>query len=184
MKGRAKPLPDDHCKVAPEDYVHFVPTPMKVVHRMLQLAEIQPGETIYDLGCGDGRLVITAVRRYGARGLGIDVDRQRLEWARRRAGPDLDHIVFRRQSVLRTDLRQADVVLMYLVARINFKLIPRLARLKRGTRIVSHNFELPGMAPDKATRLMCRDGYSHRIFVYRTPLMSVRSASIPKLQPL
>jgi trans-aconitate methyltransferase len=173
MKDHAQPPADDHCKVAPEDYVHFVPTPMKVVHRMLQLAKIQPGETIYDLGCGDGRLVITAVRRYGARGVGIDVDRERLERARRRAGPDLDRIVFRRQSVLRTDLRQADVVLMYLVARINFKLIPRLAKLKRGVRIVSHNFELPGIAPAKAARLMCSDAYSHEIFVYRTPLVSL-----------
>ena len=173
MAKPTHPQPDDHCKVAPEDYIHFEPTPMRVVHRMLQMAEIQPGETIYDLGCGDGRLVITAVRRYGARGVGIDVDRKRLEWARRRAGLDLDRIVFRRQSVLRTDLRRADVILMYLVTRINCKLIPRLAKLKRGARIVSHNFELTGMVPDRATRLMCSDGYTHHIFAYRTPLVSV-----------
>ena len=172
MAKRAHAVPDDHCKVAPEDYVHFEPTPMKVVHRMLQLAEIQPGEMVYDLGCGDGRLVITAVRRYGARGVGIGVDRERLEWARRRAGSDLDHIVFRRQSVLRTDLRPADVVLMYLVARINFKLIPRLAKLKRGARIVSHNFQLAGIVPERTTQLTCSDGYTHHIFVYRTPLVS------------
>jgi len=166
---------DNHCNVPPQDYVPFLPTPMRVVHRMLQMAEIQDGETIYDLGCGDGRMVIAAVKKYGARGVGIDVDRARLDLARRRAGPDVARITFRRQNVFKVDLRPADVVTMFLNPGVNFKLIPRFNRLRPGTRIVSHNCEIPGIVSCKTTRLMCRDGYSHEIFLYRVPLLPIGS---------
>jgi SAM-dependent methyltransferase len=164
---------DDHCKVDPKDYVGFVPTPMKIVHRMLELAEIQPGDLVYDLGCGDGRILITAARKYGARGVGIDVDRERLALARRRAGPLAGQIAFRRQNCFKTDLRPADVLLLYLLPKLNFKLLPRIQRMKRGTRIVSHNFELPGIVAHKQARLMCSDSYSHEVFAYRIPLVPV-----------
>src|SRR5580704_10258542 len=81
------------------DYIGFVPTPPRVVRRMLELAEVQAGETVYDLGCGDGRILIRAVRNYRARGVGIDIDPQRLEHARRRARRFLHRITFRKQNV-------------------------------------------------------------------------------------
>jgi len=157
-------------RVKPSEYIGFVPTPMRVVRRMLELAEIQPGETVYDLGCGDGRILISAARKYGAFGVGIEIDRDRIQEARRRAEPFPDRITFRRQNVFDTGLRRADVVMIYLLPTLNAKLMPRLRRLKPGVRIVSHSFELPGVKACKTARVKCPDGYSHDIFVYRTPL--------------
>jgi SAM-dependent methyltransferase len=157
-------------KIPLDDYIGFVPTPMKVVRRMLQLAEIEKGDTVYDLGCGDGRVLITAVKDYGARGVGIDIDGDRLEEARRRAKAHLKRIVFRQQNVFKTDLRAADVVTLYLLPSLNAKLLPRLAKLRRGVRIVSHDFELPDVIPFQVSRLPGVTGRTHRIFAYRTPL--------------
>ncbi len=156
--------------LARDQYVHYVPTPMRVVRRMLEMAEIQPGETVYDLGSGDGRIVISAVRNYGARGVAIEIDRERIELARRRAGPLLERIAFRRQNVFKVDLRPADVVMIYLTSLLNYHLLRRLERMKRGARVISHNFELPGMAAYKVARLHCRDAFQHNIYAYRIPL--------------
>jgi SAM-dependent methyltransferase len=164
--------------VASEDYIGFVPTPMKIVHRMLELAEIEAGQTVYDLGCGDGRILITAVQKYAARGVGIDIDGARLDTARKRARHYLDRIAFREQNLFKVDLRPADVVTLYLLPSLNEKLMPRLAKLKRGSRIVTHCFELPDMVADKVARRKCVDGLGHNIYVYRTPL---RKAPTPAL---
>jgi len=165
----AKRMGEEDLGVPPEDYIGYVPSPMRVVRRMLELAEIQAGETVYDLGCGDGRILISAARKYGARGVGIEIDRDRIGEARRRALPFQDLIVFRRQNVFKVDLRRANVVTLYLLPKLNQRLLPRLCKLKRGVRVVSHSFELPGMAPDKIAHLTC-GGRTHNIFAYRTPL--------------
>ncbi len=152
------------------EYIGFVPTPMIVVRRMLEMAEIQAGETVYDLGCGDGRILISAIRKYDALGVGIDINRERLQEARRRAGPDSGRIRFPRQNVFKTDLRRADVVMIYLLPSLNTKLMARFRKLKRGVRVVSHSFELPGIEPYKVARIKAPDGYHHLIYAYRTPL--------------
>ncbi len=146
---------------------------MVAVHRMLEMAEIEPGETVYDLGCGDGRILISAVRGYGARGVGVDIDAMRIEDARRRAGEFLHRIRFRRRNIFRTNLRQADVVMLYLLPELNGKLLPRLRNLKPGVRIVSHCFELPGVAAHKTACVKSRQGRYHRLFAYRTPLETI-----------
>jgi SAM-dependent methyltransferase len=157
-------------RVRPDEFIGFVPTPMVAVRRMLEMADIRSGETVYDLGSGDGRILISAARRYGARGVGIDIDPVRIEDGRRRAGPLSGRIEFRRQNIFRTDLRQADVVMLYLLPVLNGKLLPLLRGLKPGVRIVSHCFELPGIAARKTACVKSREGRYHRLFAYRTPL--------------
>jgi SAM-dependent methyltransferase len=154
----------------PGEYIGFVPTPMIVVRRMLEMAEVQAGETVYDLGCGDGRILISASRKYDALGVGIDINRERLIEARLRAGPYTGRIRFLRQNVFQTDLRRADVVMIYLLPSLNAKLMPRLRKLRRGVRVVSHSFELPGVEPYKVARIKAPDGHHHLIYAYRTPL--------------
>lgn len=143
---------------------------MRIVHRMLELAEIQEGETVYDLGCGDGRILINAARKYGAHGVGIEIDRERIEDARRRALPFADRIKFRRQNVFEVDLRRADVVTIYLLPTLNKRLLPQLRKMKRGARIVTHCFSLDGIEPYKTAHINLKDSYRRDIFAYRTPL--------------
>ena len=169
-KGRIDP-PHDGVKAS--EYIAFVPTPMRVVHRMLEMAEIKAGETVYDLGCGDGRILISAARKYRAHGVGVEIDSERIDHARRQAGEFAGSIKFMRQNIFKTDLRRADVVMIYLLPGLNAKLMPRLRRLRWGVRVVSHNFKLPGTAPYKVARVKAPDGSTHEIFAYRSPLRRV-----------
>lgn len=123
----------------------YVPTPEAVVKRMLELADVKPGETVIDLGSGDGRLVITAALKYGARGFGVDLDPRLVERsndAAARAGV-ADRVKFLRQDLFDTDFRQADVLTLYLLPDVNLALRSKiLADLKPGTRVVSHDYDM------------------------------------------
>jgi SAM-dependent methyltransferase len=125
--------------------VPFVPTPQAVVDRMLELAKVRPDDLIYDLGSGDGRIVITAAKRYGARGVGIDLDPQRIQEARtnaREAGVD-GKVRFVNGDLFKADLSEATVVTLYLLNSVNRDLRPQLwKQLKVGTRVVSHAFDM------------------------------------------
>ena len=130
---------------APRLDVPFVPTPQAVVDRMLALAKVGPSDLIYDLGSGDGRIVITAAKRYGARGIGIDLDPQRISEARenaRQAGVE-GKVQFINGDLFKTDLSNASVVTLYLLNSINRDLRPQLwKQLRPGTRVVSHAFDM------------------------------------------
>ncbi len=131
--------------------VPFVVTPDHVTRAMLDLAGVKPGDFVIDLGSGDGRIVITAARHYGARGLGVEivpdlVDRSR--HAARIAGV-ADRAEFRVQDLFATDLSQATVITMYLLPEVNLQLRPRLLALKPGTRIVSHDWDMGDWKPDR-----------------------------------
>ncbi len=134
--------------------VPFVPTPQPVVDRMLELAKVTPDDLIYDLGSGDGRIVITAAKRYGARGIGIDLDPQRVSEARanaREAGVD-GKVQFVNGDLFKTDLSKASVVTLYLLNSVNRDLRPRLwKQLKVGTRVVSHAFDMGDEWPPERT---------------------------------
>jgi SAM-dependent methyltransferase len=125
----------------------FVGTPPDVVERMLRLARTGPGDVVYDIGCGDGRIVIMAAARFGARGVGIDIDQAlltRAEDAARQAGV-ADRVIFRRQDAMTVDVSDASVVTLYLLAASNARLRPILtAKLPSGARIVTHNYPLGG----------------------------------------
>ena len=130
----------------------YVPTPQEVVDRMLQLGSVTKADIVYDLGCGDGRIPITAAKVYGARGVGVDIDPQRIAEANenaKRAG--VTHLVtFKLQDALATDVSEATVVTLYLLSASNLKLRPVLTRqLKPGARIVSHAFSMGDWQPDK-----------------------------------
>lgn len=128
--------------------VPYVPTPPEVVDRMLALARVGKSDTLYDLGCGDGRIVIAAARRFGAHGVGVDLNPERIAEARanaREAGVE-KRVRFRQGDLFETDLAPASVVSLYLLPDINLKLRPRLwSQLKPGARVVSHAFD---MGPD------------------------------------
>ena len=125
--------------------VIFVPTPQTVVDRMLELAKVTARDVVFDLGCGDGRIVVTAAQKFGARGTGIDIDPQRIAEAKANAQQAgvTDKVRFLEADLFTTDISQATVVTLYLLPQLNVKLMPKLmAELKPGTRIVSHAFDM------------------------------------------
>ncbi|HEV2432290.1 MAG TPA: class I SAM-dependent methyltransferase [Burkholderiales bacterium] len=139
-------------KPAQQPDVIYVPTPHEVVDDMLRLANVGKGDILYDLGSGDGRIAITAAKKFGIRAVGIDIDPERIREANenaRRAG--VTHLVeFRQEDLFKADFREATVITLYLLPDLNVKLRPRLLdELKPGTRIVSHQFDMGTWKPEK-----------------------------------
>jgi SAM-dependent methyltransferase len=149
----------------------YVPTPQEVVDRMLQLASVSKGDVVYDLGCGDGRIPITAARVYGARGVGVDIDPQRIAEANANAKQaGVTHLVtFRLENALTTDLSGATVVTLYLLSASNLKLRPILTRqLKPGSRIVSHAFSMGDWQADKVDTFQDSTGGTRTLYLWKT----------------
>ena len=125
--------------------VWYVPTTNEVVDRMLDVAKVGPLDVVYDLGCGDGRIVIAAAKKYGTRGVGVDLDPARIREARanaKKAGVE-NLVTFKVADLFKTDLREATVVTLYLLPELNRRLKPKLfAELKPGARVVSHDFDM------------------------------------------
>jgi len=135
-----------------EAEVPYVPTPQPVVEAMLELAQVKPTDIVYDLGCGDGRIVITAAKKYGARGVGIDINPERIREATENAKREgvLDKVKFIQGDFYKADIHDATVVTLYLLSSVNLKLRPKLLKeLKPGTRIVSHRFDMGDWEPVK-----------------------------------
>ena len=135
--------------------VPFVPTPMVVVDEMLRVADVGPQDVVYDLGSGDGRIVITAAARFGARGVGVELNADLVAQsgeAARHMGV-ADRVKFLQQDLFKTDLAEATVITMYLLPAVNRRLRPQLLALKPGTRIVAHDFDLEEWKPDQVTTI-------------------------------
>jgi SAM-dependent methyltransferase len=131
--------------------VHFVPTPMAAVDMMLQMGKVTKSDRLYDLGSGDGRIVIRAAEKFGTRGTGIDIDPQRVAEANagaKKAGVT-KLVDFRVGDIFETDFSDATVVTLYLLRALNLRLMPTLQKLKPGTRIVSHAFDMGDWAPQR-----------------------------------
>ena len=148
----------------------FVPSPYDVVQRMLTLAEVTRDDIVYDIGCGDGRIVITAAQRFGARGVGIDIDPQRIAEANanaERAG--VQHLVqFVQQDAMTVDVSEATVVTLYLLSSSNLKLRPLLtSQLAPGSRIVSHAFSMGDWEPDVLDRYEDERGNTRSLYLWR-----------------
>ena len=136
-------------KVKPD--IFYVPTPQRLVDVMLLMASVKKNDLLYDLGSGDGRLVITAAKTYGARGIGIEIDPALLAIARRNAvrAKVEDKVEFRQQDLFKSDFKDATVITLYLLDELNRRLRPQiLAQVKPGTRVVSHAFHMGEWQPD------------------------------------
>lgn len=151
--------------------VPYVPTPNEVVDRMLQLANVTGDDTLYDLGSGDGRIVITAAQRYGTRGTGIDINPELVQQSQANAQSAnvADRVDFVQQDLFQTDLSNATVVTLYLLPDINLKLRPKLLReLKPGTRIVSHDFDMGEWEPEQVVQVQ-GPNRQHTIYYWIVP---------------
>lgn len=142
--------------------VPYVPTPPAVVEEMLQIANVTGDDILYDLGSGDGRIVITAAKKFGTRGVGVDIDPQRVQEANQNAQEAgvSDRVEFREQDLFETDFSNATVVTLYLLPEVNLRLRPRLLeQLKPGTRVVSHQFDMGDWKPEKVVEVEGRTIY-------------------------
>jgi SAM-dependent methyltransferase len=153
--------------------IPFIPTPNDVVDRMLELACIEKRDIVYDLGCGDGRILVEAAKKYGCRCVGCDIDPRRIGQSKenvKRAHVE-DLVKVEQQDMFEVDLRQACVVFLYLSPRANVRLLPQLEKLPPGSRIISHQFGIRGIKPDKIVEVDSKeDHHKHKLFLWRTPL--------------
>jgi hypothetical protein len=161
-----------HGREDAEDLAPFVPTPMVVVERMLELAEVNAHSVLYDLGCGDGRIVVQAAKKYGAKGVGIDIDPIRIEESMENAKKEgVEKLVeFRLGDVMKVDLSDATIITLYLLPESNEILRPLLEKyLKQGTYVVTHNYYIPGWSEKEITveTVYTDDGEEHDIYLYK-----------------
>ena len=164
------PAPTGQAQVL---FVAYVATPQDVVDRMLRMAKITRDDVLYDLGCGDGRIVVTAARRYGCRAMGYDLDHLRVREARRNVQKHgVTHLAtIELKDVLNVDLRKASVIALYMGTEMNARLIPQLRTLAPGSRIVSHDFGLGDIPPDKVVEMSSRhDDRRHKLYLWNCPL--------------
>jgi hypothetical protein len=150
--------------------VPYVPTPDAVVKAMLEMAEVKGTDVLYDLGSGDGRIPITAARRFGTRGVGIDLDPIRVKEANDNAekAKVTDKVQFIKGDIFESDFSEATVVTLYLLPDVNLKLKPTIMNMKPGTRVVSHNYDMGSWAPEKSSTVKV-NGTDHYVYFWRVP---------------
>jgi hypothetical protein len=181
LDGISLTQPDNRtpAKIAPnagKPDVVYVPTPQEVVDKMLQMAKVTKDDLLYDLGCGDGRIVVTAAKRYGCKAVGYDISPRRvkesLENVRKNNVEDLVRI--EQKDIFTLDLSKADVITLFLLPSLNVKLIPQLDKLKPGSRIVSYRFGMRGVLPNQTVEFISpKDNTQHTIYLWTTPLNKI-----------
>ena len=158
------------ARPAPKLDVVWVPSAPEVITAMLEAARVGPGDVVYDLGCGEGEIVIAAAKLYGARGVGVDLDPERIRNARVNAASAgvTKRVTFVEQDLFKTDVGPATVVALYLLPELNERLRPKLlSELRPGSRIVSHDFGMGDWVPERTITVpLARD---HRVFLWRVP---------------
>jgi SAM-dependent methyltransferase len=163
-----QPLPHDDTVEVP-----YVKTPHSVVDGMLKLCELTKDDVLYDLGCGDGRIVIAAAKEFGCRGVGYDLNHDAIELSRinaKKAGV-LHLVEFHEQDIYTVNISEATVITLYLRPFLNLRLLPQLGTLGAGSRIVSHDFDMPGVPEDiHLSTSSEEDERQHEIYFWRTPL--------------
>jgi SAM-dependent methyltransferase len=154
--------------------VPYVPTTEEAVMAMLKLADVKESDVVYDLGCGDGRIVIAAAKEYGAHGVGIDINPERIQEAEanaKKAGVE-KLVRFEEKDLFKADIHEATVVTLFLLESVNLKLRPKLLKdLKQGTRIVSNSFGMGDWKPDKEMNVgdASEETFSHRLYLWVVP---------------
>jgi uncharacterized protein (TIGR03000 family) len=158
-----------------EPDVVYWPTPQPIVDKMLEMAKVTKDDVIYDLGCGDARILVTAAKKYGAKGFGYDIDpariRDSLENVKKNHVENL--VTIKRADIFTLDLKDANVVTLYLLPELNVRLMPQLAKLKPGSRIVSHDFDMKGAKPKEVHRIQAKNHRGelgeHTIYLWIVP---------------
>ncbi len=174
-------LPGESEDGEKEPDVIFVPTPNDVVAKMLEMANVQKDDLLYDLGCGDGRIVVAAAKLYGCRAFGFDVDPKRIREsldnvAKNNVG---DLVTIEKKDIFTLDLSQANVITLYLLPSLNVRLIPQLDELLPGSRIVSHDFSMEGVKPDQIVRMdSVEDESQHTVYLWTTPLKKTKEGGV------
>lgn len=158
-------------RAEPDLDVPYVPTHMTIVDEMLAMAEVKGTDVLYDLGSGDGRIPIAAAKRWGTRGVGIDLNPQRVAEANNNAqtAKVTDKVKFIEGDLFEQDFSEASVVTLYLLPDVNMKLRPRILDMKPGTRIVSHNYDMGDWKPEKTKNIQTPDGTTHYVYFWRVP---------------
>jgi precorrin-6B methylase 2 len=160
----AQKFEDEGKKIVP-----YVPTPQEVVERMLELAQVKKGDVVYDLGSGDGRIVVTAAKKYGVRAIGFEIDPERIKESAdniKKAG--VGHLVEIRQQDIRTvDLSPASVLTMYLLPEVNLMIRPNIwKQMKPGSRVVSHDFDMGDWKPLKTENIKDGSSWDHTLYLW------------------
>lgn len=156
---------DEGKKIVP-----YVPTPQRVVDRMLELAQVRKDDVVYDLGSGDGRIVITAARKYGVHAIGFEIDPERIKESRENIKKArVEHLVeIRQQDIRNVDLSHASVLTMYLLPKVNLMIRPNIwKQMKPGSRVVSHDFDMGDWKPLKIEHLKDGSGWEHTLYLWR-----------------
>lgn len=163
----------DEPQPSVEDTAIHVPTPSVIVAKMLEVAQVKKSDLLYDLGCGDGRIVIAAASEYGCRAVGYDIDARKVQQSMENVKKHrLEKLVrIELKDIFKLDLREATVVTLYLLPEMNMKLIPQLEHLKDGSRIVCHEFALMDVQHDRMITITTQpDGVPRDIYLYTLPL--------------
>ena len=161
-----------HGRADAVDLAPFVPTPMPVVEKMLEMAQLDSADVIYDIGCGDGRIIITAAKKYGARGVGVDIVPERIQAClsgAKEAGVE-NLVEFKQQDAMTLDISPATVVTLYLLPESNILLRPKLeTQLKPGTLVISHNYSIAGWEKKEVRSESLKDekGVDHSVYIYK-----------------
>jgi ubiquinone/menaquinone biosynthesis C-methylase UbiE len=173
----ARAVAEDAAKRTPD--VVYVGTPHDIVAKMLDLAKLKKDDVVYDLGCGDGRIVVMAAKQFGCRGVGFDINpvriREALANVERNNVQKLVKIV--NQDIFTVDVSEASVVMLYLLPSMNLKLVPQLEKLKPGSRIVAHDYSIQGYSPDKTLTVTSKeDDVEHYLYLWTAPLKKTAEA--------
>lgn len=162
--------------------IEYVPTPENVVDKMLSVAALKKEDVLYDLGCGDGRIIVTAAKRLGLKAKGFDVDPVRVAESRanvKKAG--VEHLVtIEQKDIFEVDLSPASVVTLYLLPELNVRLVPQLEKLRPGSRIISHDFDMAGVTYENVWTVMAKDhrettkDREHYVYLWKTPLKKAK----------
>jgi uncharacterized protein (TIGR03000 family) len=153
--------------------VPFVPTPPDVVDKMLEMAGVKKDDVLYDLGCGDGAIVVAAAKKYGCKAFGFDLDPKRVKEARANVKKNgVEKLVtIEEKDLFKVDLKPASVVTMYLLPEVNDRLLPQLQMLKAGSRVVSHDFDLTGVKAKQTAQVDSKtDNNTHKVYLWEAPL--------------
>ncbi len=170
--GQSAPAALPQFGTNPDKIVPYVPTPPEVVEKMLELAKVDSHDTLYDLGSGDGRIVIMAAEKFGAHAVGVELDPDLFKQSEDRIkqmGLDKRAEIIH-ESFFNVNIRHATVVTLYLLTSVNERLKPKLEKeLRSGARVVSHDFQMPGWEPEKTVEVVDKNGLSHKLYLYVRP---------------